>query len=355
MKMDRICFATGSLGEAPVLLDILDSSMSKIDARKLLGYSAAQGLDELREMIVNLHQLLITKDNVLITSGGQQSLGIAFDYIAQHTEKILLQEPAYFGAVRLLKKSKMSVETFSGFSNLDSILRRTDAKAVYLTSNFQNPSGECLPDDAKAAIAGIAREKGILIVEDNPYDLLYYDNDPRSTLFRSSPENILYLGSFSKILAPGLRTGYIIGDEKSIKKLKALKIDEDLFTSTLSQQVCLYALQEKRYLDGLRKSNKERRDNLLKSFEKYFGQDEGISWSRPEGGIFIQLKFRHIDSEKLVRIASEKYNLVLESDAYSFFDGKGRNTMRINFVQNDKEAAEEGIRRLYECVKGMAD
>jgi len=340
--MKEISFAGGSAGKENILLEVLESSLKKINAEKILEYGCPAGMEELREEIAGMYGT--TKDNVLITSGGQQALNIVFEYIAEEGQKILLQQPCFFGVIRTLKKIGAEVEVFEDNSKLEEILEKTDSKTVYLSSNFQNPNGECISDELKERIGKIAEEGGIRIIEDNPYDFIYYDNNERERI-----KGAIHLSGFSKILAPGVRVGYLLADEETIRELKKKKIDRDLFTSTLCQEICLNALKKKEYLGGLRDCYKKKRDGAVSALEEYFGDE--IEYSRPEGGIFIQIGFpEKIKTEKLIEVAREKYNLILESDRHSYFDGKSRNTLRINFVRNSVADTEEGIKRFYQCM-----
>jgi 2-aminoadipate transaminase len=334
--MKQISFACGSLGETRILEDVLRESFSEIDPKTLLFYSNPLGMPELRCSIAEFHGQ--AQDNIAITSSAQQALAIVFEQLRDEGRKtIFIQEPAYFGTIRLMKK-------YPGLKiPFESVEQIHPSSIVYLTSNFFSST---INQEEKIKLAEYAKALDLVVVEDNPYDLLYFGDQP-TTIFELAPENTIYLNSFSKILAPGIRTGYVLAKEERIAALKSHKIDYDLFTSTLSQQVCLYALQNQDYLGELRDFFKAKRDLALTLLNEYFTED--VTWNTPKGGIFIFAKIAHM--QKIVEIAQQKYALFLEKDQYRYLDGKSRNTTRINFVKNPDDLLKEGIERLHEVVK----
>lgn len=350
--MDKISFASGSLGNVPVLEKVLKQSIAEIDPKLLLGYSDPSGLPELRKQIADLYDSGIAKENIMITSSVQQALGIVFDYLTQERRiEIFVQEPAYFGILRIFRKHQVAKFTqFEDFETIEDKLRNSEYGFVYLTSNFHNPTGKTLSSEKKDELAKNATENGLIIVEDNPHDFLYYNGERPDNIFELAPENAIYVSGFSKILGPGLRVGYVIADKKTIAKLKSEKISQDIFTSTLGQQVCVNALRQTEYLEDLRGYFRSKKDLALSCLEEQFVAEEDFVWSRPKGGIFILGQFSDsINGAKIAEIAREKYGLTLEKDKYTYSDGRSRNTTRINFVQNPDDILRKGIMRLYQA------
>ena len=350
--MDKISFATGSLGNVPVLEKVLKQSIVEVDPKLLLGYSDPSGLPELRKQIADLYDSGIAKENIMITSSVQQALGIVFDYLAQEIKKeVFVQEPAYFGILRIFRKHQdAKITPFDVFGTIEDRLRTSESGVVYLTSNFHNPTGKTLSLERKKKLAKNAEESGLIIVEDNPHDFLYYNGERPDNIFELTPGNTIYVSGFSKILGPGLRVGYVIADKKTIAELKSEKISQDIFTSTLGQQVCVNALRQTEYLEDLRGYFRSKRDLALSCFKEQFGAEEDFVWSKPKGGIFILGQFsENIDGAKIAAIARDKYGLALEKDKYTYSDCKSRNTTRINFVQNSDDILREGIMRLYQA------
>ncbi len=349
-----ISFASGSLRNVPVLERVLRQSLSEVNTKMLLGYADPLGLPELRKRVAELHEAGLTKENVMITSSAQQGLALVFEYLEGNGKaSTFFQEPAYFGAIRILKKKPSNhLIASSEFKNLESLLVKETPAAIYLTSNFHNPTGISISDGEKIKIAEYAIKHGSVVIEDNPYDLLYYGPQRPSNILSSAPKNTIYVSGFSKVLAPGLRTGYIIADSKTIDEIKSLKITADIFTSTLTQKVCEEALKHPEYLEGLRCHFKQKRDLALATLENYFCEEKEFSYTRPEGGIFILGTFGgSISVEKLRDTALSRHGLILEKDEPSYFNGKSRNTTRINFVQNPDDMLTEGIGRLYNAFK----
>lgn len=347
--MNEISFASGSLGKVPVLEEVLGNALSEVDTGSLLDYSSPLGMVELREQVAGLYGSNLTAENVMITSSAQQGLVITFDHLlSSGMYEVAAQEPAYFGVLRILgRESSVNVMPFE---NIDEVMESTESRIIYLTSNFHNPTGRTLTEHEKSMLVQGAEDSQSVIVEDNPHDFLYFNGERPTNVFEMAPNNTIYVGGFSKILAPGLRIGYVIADPETIQKLKSWKIDQDIFTSSLGQQICVSALQNPEYLGQLRTYFKEKRDLALQSLDEHFSGQEGFEWNRPEGGIFIFGQFAQgINGTEVAKAAKEKYGLILEKDKYDYTDKETRNTMRINFVQNSDDALRDGISRLYKA------
>ena len=352
IKMKNICFADGSLGNVPILESVLKKSIAQIDTKLLLNYTDSLGMPELRHQIAESYNEKLNENNVMVTSSAQQALNIVFDKLVNSGRKeLFLQEPAYFGALRIVKKySDFNIINFDNFDAIKERLNNSKSGVIYLTSNFHNPTGKSISLENKLELASIAVKNDILIIEDNPYDLIYFDEKPNN-IFSLAPKNTIYISSFSKILAPGLRVGYLISDCNTISSLKSGKINYDIFTSTLNQQVCSYALKQN-YLDELRDFFRNKRDLTLKILEHEFKGEDGFIWNKPNGGIFIQGKFSsEINCKNIVNVAKEQYSLVLDRDEFNYRDGKSRNTTRINFVSNSDDQLIGGIKNFYKTFR----
>lgn len=348
----EISFACGSIGEIPVLQELIKDAMEQVEVDAIFKYAEPFGMLELREEVaklVNASDFDIGVDNVMITSSSQQGLDIVLDQVVDG-KKVYLQEPAYFGVIRLLKKKSVEgadVVSFADVFELDDVV---SGSVVYLNSNFHNPTGNSLTTEDKERVVKLAEEKDLMIIEDNPQDQLYYFQKS-DTIFSMAPENTIYVSSFSKILAPGLRIGYLIANSELIKGIRSEKINRDLFTSTLNQQVCLYALRNSKYLNELRNEFKNRRDYALEYLAKFFG-NLNVTWNKPKGGIFVLVDFNKPTYE-LIKVAQEEHNLKLCGDSQDYFDSKSRNRMRLNMVCNDREMLQEGMLRLYSAYMGV--
>jgi 2-aminoadipate transaminase len=337
--------ATGSLGRVPLLESILKEALRQLDPGLLLHYGEPMGMPELRHRIAGLHPG-VDADQVMITASAQQGLALVLEHLRHTGGTVLVQQPAYFGALRLLKAHGLSAVAFHDYRELLEGIRI--ARVVYLTSNFHNPTGGSLSPGEKQRIAELARQCAAVVVEDNPYDQLYYGEKP-TTIREITPRNTFYVSGFSKTLGPGVRVGYVVADREKLGQLKPRKIELDLFTSTLGQQLCLAALRAD-YLDALRVHFKAKRDLALASLEQYLSG--AVTWNKPAGGIFILLSLPGAVPVSTVReIAATRQGLLLEDDRYAYLDGRSRNTIRVNFVQNPDALLVEGIRRLARALQ----
>jgi 2-aminoadipate transaminase len=341
-----ISFATGSLGSVPILETVIRESLGQIDPAVLLHYGNPLGMWELRQQVARLHPG-IDENEVMIVSSAQQALGLVFDHLLRNGPKVFVQEPAYFGTLRLLRKHRAEATVFETFADLQE--RLGEADIVYLTSNFHNPTGYSLALDDKQQLADWARGGGI-VIEDNPHDQLYYEQKP-TTIRELAPQHTFYIGGFSKILGPGIRVSYLVTDAEKLGKLKSGKIDADLFTSTLGQQLCTATLQRD-FLDALRAHFKAKRDLALASLKEHVR--DLASWNEPAGGIYLLLSLpASVSLTRVLEFATHN-GLVLEDDRYTYLDGGSRNTTRINFVQNPEPILVEGIRKLARTLEEAA-
>jgi 2-aminoadipate transaminase len=344
--MAEISLASGSLGQSPVLEKILSKALRGINPRDLLDYGDTMGLPELRQVVAGLHGGKVSPENILITSSSQQALFLITEIFLTKKDFVYLQSPTFMGMLRVVKN--LNVVTFEG-GCLPPDYRVGPRTAFYLTSNFHNPSAQSLEAWKKEALSAMAK-KGSLVIEDNPYDLLYYDEKP-TTILSLSMENVIYVCTFSKMLAPGLRLGYVVAEAEKIKQLKSRKINLDLSTSTLSQLTALACLKEPEYLVRLREEFRKKRDLALLLLDSYFCDWDLVSWIRPEGSIFILLTLDERISAAGVQKRAQEKGLILEEDKYLYRDGQSRNTIRLNFVQNSQENLEEAMELLAQSVK----
>ncbi|MFH1173611.1 MAG: PLP-dependent aminotransferase family protein [archaeon] len=332
--MNDISFGTGSLGRNALLEEVLRKSLQGICPEEILDYGDPLGLPVLRAYVANVHGT--TLDHVLIASSAQQALNMIMQ--AEMPRKLLIQEPAFFGLLRIAKKTYGTTVPSTMDHLVEKLMVQPDL--VYINSNFYAPSGVSVPQKIKDALA----KSGALIVEDNPQDQLYYEQKP-TTIFDKNKHGY-YVSGFSKTLSPGLRIAYILSSPERISRLKSTKITEDIFTSTLAQNVCLNALHQD-YLGALRHAFREKRDLAMQLFHTAFPEN-AFHIVLPEGGIFLALQHTRM---KDIIAAAKDYGLLLEDDRFTYLDGKSRNVTRINFVQNSDAVLEEGVRRLKQAYE----
>nr|MBC8525775.1 PLP-dependent aminotransferase family protein [Candidatus Cloacimonadota bacterium] len=231
--------------------------------------------------------------------------------------------------------------------------RDKKAKFIYLVPDFQNPAGVTISMKRRKEIIEIANEFDILILEDSPYRELRFEGEPVPPIYSlDNREKVILFGTFSKILAPGFRIGWVVADPDIIDKLVVAKQSTDLCSPTFSQRV-LGLFMKKGYLDKniekIKKMYSKKRDLIIDAFEKYM--PEGVSWTTPQGGLFLLVTVpEYIDTDKLFDIAL-KYNVAYVIGSAFHCDGSGHNTIRINFSYPSEEQIKIGVPRLAKAIK----
>jgi len=346
---------------------VLHSSMAPI----ALQYGATEGYTPLREMIARhtaRFDLEISTDNILITSGSQQALELLGKVFINAGDRIIVESPTYLGALQawnVFGAEYVTVECDNDGmlpSSLDEALR-TGPKFIYLLPNFQNPTGITISLERREKIIELADHYGVPIIEDDPYGQLRFEGEHIPGIgvldnkFRgnngSYKGNVIYLSTFSKILAPGLRLAWVIAPQEVIKKLAQAKQGADLHTATFNQVVA-YEVGRGGFIDKhvlkIREVYRERRNVMLDALEEHM--PKGVQWTHPQGGLFLWVTLpEELNATDLFKIA------VTEKVAYvpgeSFFPcGGGQNTMRLNFSYCGPERINEGIARLGRVLRG---
>jgi 2-aminoadipate transaminase len=339
-----------------------------------LQYGTTEGYNPLRELIAartTRYANKVTIDNILITSGSQQALDLLGRIFINPGDRILVESPTYLGALQawnaygaeyVTVPSDEHGMTIDGFEEA----LRTGPKFIYLLPNFQNPTGVTLPLERRNRIIELADRYGVPIIEDDPYGQLRFEGENippvmcLDTAYRSQSEepiysgNVIYLSTFSKTLAPGLRLAWIIAPPEVIRKLVLAKQGADLHTSTFNQ-VLAYEIDRDGFIEThvklIRQVYKERRDVMLDSLTEFMPQ--GVRWTRPEGGLFLWVTLPdHIDSTELLKIALDDKVAFVPGGSFHP-DGCGKNTMRLNFSYSKPEVIAEGMARLGRAVKRM--
>jgi 2-aminoadipate transaminase len=225
-------------------------------------------------------------------------------------------------------------------------------KFIYTVPSFQNPAGVTMSQPRRRRLVEVAHEREILVLEDNPYGLLRYEGDPPSPLLSlDGGVYVMYLGTFSKILSPGIRLGWVVAPPPVLEKVNLGKQGTDLCTSTLSQLMVQAYFEESRwrdYVESLTEVYRARRDTMLDALADHFPRQ--AEWTRPTGGLFIWVTLPDfIDTTDLLARALRD-NVAFVPGEAAFLDGRGRNAMRLNFSGSDEDAIREGIRRIGEVV-----
>ncbi len=334
------------------------------EGKQALQYGPTEGYRPLKEWIaetVRKYGVPAEPENVLLTNGSQQALDLVGEIFIDEGDKIITDEPTYLGAIQAwnpygpqyltvpLDKQGMQVDKVE-----ELLEEHPDVKFIYVLPNFHNPGGTTLPLERRMKLAEIAAKHGVFIIEDDPYGELRFEGEDIPPIISMHKENVIYLSTFSKTLAPGIRLGWIIAPEQVIKKLVLAKQGKDLHTSTFIQHIAYDICHRgilKAHVKKIRKVYSHRRDVMLKAMEEHFPK-EGFSWTHPEGGLFLFVWMpESINAEELFHRAVEEEKVAFVPGSAFYPNGGGQNTMRLNFSCMPPERIEEGIKRLGKLLK----
>jgi 2-aminoadipate transaminase len=331
-----------------------------------LQYGATDGYMPLREMIARHSArfgIEVTPENILITSGSQQALDLLGKVLINPGDRILVESPTYLGALQAwsaygAEYVTVPMDEYGMVTEALEDALRSGPKFIYVLPNFQNPTGVTLSLERRKQLIELADRYGVPIVEDDPYGQLRYEGENLPSVVNLDSEfrdnchvcyrgNVIYLSTFSKILAPGLRLAWVVAPPEVIRKLVQAKQGADLHTATFNQLVA-YEISHGGFLDRhievIRKVYNERRNVMLAALDGYF--PPGVEWTHPEGGLFLWASLPGgMNTATILRDAiAEKVAYV---PGYSFFPcGGGENTMRLNFSYANPKKIQEGIARL---------
>jgi 2-aminoadipate transaminase len=333
---------------------------------KALQYGPTEGLDETKDCIaavMGAEGMRADADDVIVTTGGQQVIDLVAKTLIDPGDVVIAEGPTYPGAVPVFSAYQAQVVQVDMDADgmrvdlLEEILDRLERegrrpKFVYTVPSFQNPAGVTMSLPRRMRLVEVAHERELLVLEDNPYGLLRYEGDPPSPLYAlDGGVYVMYLGTFSKILSPGIRLGWVVAPPPVLEKINLGKQAADLCTSTLSQLMVQAYFERGRwrdYVDSLTAVYRARRDTMLDSLADHFPRQ--AEWTRPAGGLFIWATLpEFIDTTDLLARALRD-NVAFVPGEAAFLDGRGRNSMRLNFSGCDEESIREGIRRIGEVV-----
>ena len=331
-----------------------------------LQYGPTEGYRPLRELLVRhmaRYGIDVTPENILLTSGSQQALDLLGKILINPGDRILVESPTYLGALQAWSAygaEYVTVPMDDDGMDTDALedALRSGPKFIYVLPNFQNPTGVTLALERRRKLIELADRYGVPIVEDDPYGQLRYEGDHLPSVVVLDSEmrdlsdicyhgNVIYLSTFSKTLAPGIRLAWVVAPPEVIRKLVQAKQGADLHTSTFNQLVT-YEVARGGFLDRhiktIRQVYGERRDVMLGAMDAYF--PPGVEWTHPQGGLFLWgvLPIELNSAEVLKAAIEQKVAFVPGSPFYP--GGGGHNTMRINFSNATPEKIQEGIARL---------
>lgn len=319
-----------------------------------LQYGPTEGYMALREWIAAKYGA--KPANVLVTTGSQQALDLLGKVLIDTGSRVLVETPTYLGALQAFSMCEPQFVSVPSddegpLTNELTPELTSGARFMYCLPNFQNPTGRRIPLERRHALAKIASDRGLLVLEDDPYGALSYRGDALPTLHSLNPETIVYMGSFSKVLAPGLRVGFLIAPEELHRKLVQAKQAADLHTPSFTQRVVYEAIKDgflDTHVPTIRKLYAERCSTMLAAMSRHF--PASVQWNRPEGGMFIWVKLPpQIDSGVLLGKAIAE-NVAFVPGAPFFANDPQANTLRLSFVTVPPERIEKGIAILGELL-----
>jgi 2-aminoadipate transaminase len=336
-----------------------------------LQYGPTEGLSVLKRCIAEVmaeEGTEIDAEEVLVTSGGQQVIDLVCKTLVDPGDVIVAEAPTYPGAVPTFCSYQAEVVQISldedgmRIDELERTLERLDAvgrrpKFVYTVPTFQNPAGTTMSLPRRRRLVEVARERELLVLEDNPYGLLRYEGDPLPTLLAlEGGDFVVYLGTFSKILSPGVRLGWSVGPRPVLEKMNIGKQAADLCSSSLTQLFVAAYFESGRwqdYVDSLKEIYRRRRDVMLDSLAECLGRES--RWTHPQGGLFIWVTLPdYIDTTDLLARALDEHVAFVPGRA-AFLDGRGGSSMRLNFSGVGEAEIREGVRRIGEVVREQVE
>ena len=351
----------------PDTLAAVTTRIAAESCAKALQYGPTEGLPGTKRCIAEVmaaEGMPVDPEDMIVTTGGQQVLDLVAKTLVDPGDVVIAEGPTYPGAAAVFSSYQARVAQIDMDGDgmrvdlLEETLDRLERegrrpKFVYTVPSFQNPAGVTLSLPRRKRLVEVARERELLVLEDNPYGLLRYEGAQNPPLFSlDGGVYVMYLGTFSKILSPGIRLGWVVAPPPVLEKINLGKQATDLCTSTLSQLMVQAYFEESRwrdYVGSLTQIYRARRDTMLDALADYFPPE--AEWTRPGGGLFIWATLPDfIDTTDLLARALQE-NVAFVPGEAAYLDGRGRSSMRLNFSSSDEEAIREGIRRIGEVVK----
>ncbi|SCX04468.1 PLP-dependent aminotransferase family protein [Candidatus Aquiluna sp. UB-MaderosW2red] len=352
--------------------DLIEKAFLSMMASKknyALQYGGGQGDLRLREQIQEIMALdgvHGSVEDITITTGSQHGLELVADLFLDAGDVVLVEAPSYVGAVGIFRHKEAHIEhVFTDEQGIspEALVEAADRlraegkkiKLLYVVPNFANPSGVTLSAERRARVLEICKERGILIVEDNPYGLLYFDQKPPAAIASLDSENVVYLGSFSKILSPGLRVGYVLAPPAIREKLVLANESAILSPASFAQMLVSEYLSISDWqgqIETFRQLYKTKRDAALEALTQYLPR---IETTVPAGGFFLWLTLPEgLNSKEMLPLAVNE--LVAYTPGTAFYgDGRGANNIRVCFSHPSAENVKVGIKRLSNVVNLQLD
>ena len=335
----------------------------KVYGSDIFQYSNSEGYQNLREYIANNYLkkgLKVSAKNILITNGSQQGLDLLGKVFLNDGDGVIIEEPGYLGAIQAfsLYRPQFSPVPVSeegmDLEQLQRVFSEQEHKLLYVVPNFQNPSGISYSEKNRKSVADLVREKDIFIVEDDPYGELRFSGTAKSSFKKYLPEQTILLGSFSKIVVPGFRIGWIVAPDAVYEKLLIAKQASDLHTCHFTQYIIYQYLQKHSIDSHVKKVIQiygEQCQCMMESIDAYF--PDNVKYTKPEGGMFLWVTLpAGMSAMDLFGLAVKEKVAFVPGDPF-YVNQKESNTLRLNFSSVDNEIIKTGIQRLGQVMARM--
>jgi 2-aminoadipate transaminase len=341
------------------------------DSARALQYGPTGGLEEIKDIIVDVMAAENTRahqEDIFLTTGAQQGLDLIGRVFLDEGDGVVCEAPTYVGALNAFSSYRPRIlhvpmdrfgmdVTATAETIQNAKKKNVPVKFIYTVPNFQNPAGVTLSGERRRQLLELAREHDVIIVEDNPYGVLRFDGEAPPTISSMEQEageleRVVYLGTFSKIFAPGVRLGWVHAQQGILHKVNVGKQAADLCSSNLSQMLIVAYFKSgewQNYVRRLVKVYRERRDAMLDALAEFMPKE--VYWTHPEGGFFVWVTMpEYIDATAMLPQAIQRNVAYVPGEGF-YANGEGKSCMRLNFSFVEPDKIRRGIERLSEVIK----
>lgn len=361
MRPDIISFAGGLPSPETFPVEHMKAAFDTVLSQQgkiALQYGPSDGYAPLREWIadsLSIPGVTITPDQVLMVSGSQQALDLLGKVLIEEHSKVLVETPSYLGALQafsVYRPEFVSIPTDDFGLLPEEVEKIADgARLLYALPNFQNPTGRTMSVERRFALVETCARLGLPLIEDDPYGALSYRGEPLPKMLTMNPNGVIYLGSFSKVLTPGIRLGYVVAPVPLVRKLEQAKQAADLHTSQLTQMVVYEAIKDgflQKHIPSIRTLYANQCQVMLDALTEFF--PAGVKWNKPEGGMFIWVTLpAHMDGMALLEEAIAQH-VAFVPGAPFYANEPEKNTLRLSFVTVPPEKIREGVAKLAKLI-----
>lgn len=362
-RENMISFAGGLPNPDYFPIEALQQSASEVFrqyGKEVLQYAGSQGYLPLREWIAqrysHKYDVNIKVENVVITSGSQQTIDVVGKMLINRGDGVIIEKPSYLGGIQALSAYSpefLPVDLEPDGPNLSQVeahLLNHVPKFMYSIPNFQNPSGVCYSKQKREGLADLLKTYNLLLLEDDPYNEIRFEGKDEYPIFSKAPEQVFWSGSFSKMVAPGLRMGWVVVPDGLASDFVRAKQASDLHSNNLSQFILHHFLSHNsidEHLQTVRAAYKKQRNCMVDALSRYLPQ---VNFEMPQGGMFLWLTLpEHIDSEELI-VRTMKRKVVFVPGRSFFTTQTGQRHVRMNFSNACEMEIEKGIKVISEEI-----